>query len=80
MTTHSSILASRIPMDRGNWQFHVVHGGHKESDTTERLSRQHTTQHSFRTILTYLRVSFFDSEKIRVHFKMGNVAIKKTHL
>ena len=35
--TLSSILAWRIPMDRGAWQA-TVHGGHKESDTTERLS------------------------------------------
>ena len=32
MATHSSILAWRIP---------TVHGGHKESDTTERLSTAH---------------------------------------
>ena len=31
---YSSILAWRIPMDRGAWQT-TVHGGHKESDTTE---------------------------------------------
>ena len=38
MATHSSILAWRIPMDRGAWRA-TVYGGHKESDTTERLSR-----------------------------------------
>ena len=32
--THSSILAWRIPMDRGAW-WATVHGGRKESDTTE---------------------------------------------
>ena len=37
MATHSSILAWRIPMDRGTWQA-IVHAGCKESDTTERLS------------------------------------------
>ena len=37
MATHSSILAWRIPMDRGAWRA-TVHGGHKESDTTEQLS------------------------------------------
>ena len=37
MATHISILAWRIPVDRGAWQA-TVHGGHKESDTTERLS------------------------------------------
>ena len=39
METHSSILAWRIPMDRGAWRV-AVHGGRKESDTTERLSTQ----------------------------------------
>ena len=34
IATHSSILPWRIPMDRGAWG----PGGHKESDTTERLS------------------------------------------
>ena len=40
MTTHSSVLAWRIPMDRGAWQA-AVHGRHKESDTTERLRTAH---------------------------------------
>ena len=35
MATHCSILAWRIPMDRGTWRTPTVHGGHKESDTTE---------------------------------------------
>ena len=34
MATHSSILAWRVHMDRGAWQV----WGHKELDTTERLS------------------------------------------
>ena len=38
MATHSSILAWRIPMDRGAWQA-TVHGNHKESETTEQLLR-----------------------------------------
>ena len=33
--THSSILAWRIPMDRGAWQATVSPWGHKESDMTE---------------------------------------------
>ena len=43
MATHSSILAWRIPKDRGAWQA-TVHGlwsmvyGHKQLDTTEQLS------------------------------------------
>ena len=36
MATHSSILAWRIPMDRGAWRA-TVHGVAK-SDTAERLS------------------------------------------
>jgi len=38
MATHSSILAWRIPMDRGTWQA-TVHGV-SESDSTDRLSIQ----------------------------------------
>ena len=41
MTTHSSILAWRIPMDRGAWQA-TVHGV-TNSQTRQQLSRvQHT--------------------------------------
>ena len=34
MATHSSVLAWRIPKDRGAWR-DAVHGGRKELDTTE---------------------------------------------
>ena len=46
MATHSSILAWRIPStgDPGGWGVATVHGGHKESDTTKRLST-HTRTH-----------------------------------
>ena len=35
MATHSSILAWRIPMDRGAWWVCYGPQGHKESDKTE---------------------------------------------
>ena len=41
MATHSSILAWRIPMDRGAWW--LVHGGCKKSDMPEQLSTAHST-------------------------------------
>ena len=37
MVTHSSILAWRIPMDKGAWRA-TVHGVAKELDTTELLN------------------------------------------
>ena len=37
MATHSSILAWRIPVDRGAW-WGCCPWGHKESDTTEQLN------------------------------------------
>ena len=38
MATHFSVLAWRIPMDRGSW-LATVHGwGHKDLDTTDQLS------------------------------------------
>ena len=41
-TTHSSILACRIPMNKGAGQATVSPWGHKESDTTERVSTHET--------------------------------------
>ena len=37
MVTHSSILAWKSPMDRGNWRA-IIHTGRQELDTTEQLS------------------------------------------
>ena len=39
MATHSSVLAWRVPMDRGAWQ--ATDHGVTESDTTEQLSPAH---------------------------------------
>ena len=44
MATHSSILAWRIPMDRGAWQATYSPWGHKESDNTERMSIAHAQE------------------------------------
>ena len=46
MATQSSILVWRIPMDRGAlWV--TTHRGHKDSDTTERLSTAQPQLNSF---------------------------------
>ena len=52
MATHSSILAWRIPIDRGSWQV-IVHGV-AESETTERLS-----------IHIYLHLGFPDGSVVK---------------
>ena len=44
MTTHSSVLAWRIPMDRGAWQATVY--GVTELDTTEQLSKAQAWERS----------------------------------
>ena len=46
MATHSSILAWRIPMDRGAWKA-TQSMGHKELDMTERLSTYKKKVHEF---------------------------------
>ena len=50
MATHSSILAWRIPMDRGVGRA-TVHGVTKSQDTTEQLS---THMHKWCAVLVYL--------------------------
>ena len=49
MAIHSSVL----PMDRGAW-WAIVHGGHKESDTTEQLTL------TLQGHMEYLKVTFQD--------------------
>ena len=39
ITTHSSMLAWEIPLMEEPGRLHTVHGGRKESDTTEQLHR-----------------------------------------
>ena len=39
MPTHSQYSCLKHPMDRGTWRA-TVHGGHKESDRTERLNKE----------------------------------------
>ena len=55
MATHSSILAWRIPMDRGAW-WDTVHGV-TESDTTERLT--HIVDLQFTMFRVYSKVNHF---------------------
>ena len=50
MATHSSILAWRIPMDRGSLAGYSP-WGHKESDTTEQLKLTSYTQNSSHILL-----------------------------
>ena len=57
MATHSSILAWRIPVDRGAWQV-TIHVPYKESCqesyTTEQLSTAQHTQISSETLISLL--------------------------
>ena len=57
MATHSSILALRIPMDKGAWQASVQLC--KELDTTEQLS----TQINLLTLFTHFLIP-----AVRSHF------------
>ena len=56
VATHFSILAWRIPMDRGAWR---APWGHKESDTTEWQSKAQTSSFQLSYILNYWVVSIF---------------------
>ena len=63
LATHSSILSSSS-MDRGAWQA-TVHGGRKESDTTEQLT---LSCHWFISHLLYIQFSrSVVSDSLRLH-------------
>ena len=53
MATHSSILAWRIPMDKGVWRA-ILHGV-AESDTTEQLSTVEHTQYGHRYVIVVVQ-------------------------
>ena len=55
MATHSSIFAWRILMDRRAW-WATVHGGHKESEKTERLSTAQQLRFVFSDSKAYLTI------------------------
>ena len=58
VATHSSILAWRIPQDRGAWKA-TVHGVPKgrESDTTDRLSTTYVYTHRYIYLSVHLCVN-----------------------
>ena len=55
MATHSSIFAWKILMDRRAW-WATVHGGHKESEKTERLSTAQQLRFVFSDSKAYLTI------------------------
>ena len=58
MATHSSILAWRIPMHRRAW-WATIHGGCRESDTTEHKAHTvHVSTHTY-IISQKLEIMFF---------------------
>ena len=62
MATHSSILAWRVPIDRGAW-WATVHGGHKELDMTE----HRTALKNLRTGSEPSQFCFLNTVLYRVH-------------
>ena len=64
MATHSSVLAWRIPMDRGAW-WATAHGGCRESDTTERLS---TAQHCYYRVSVHRGIFGKYKVSLKSHF------------
>ena len=58
MATHSSILAWRIPMDRGAWWVTYSPWGRKQSDMTERLSTAQLLKSHWGTSLALQQLRF----------------------
>jgi len=78
--TYPSILARRIPMDRGAW-WATAHWGHKELDMTEQLSVPHgcITKGLFIAVLFTQYIMFYSQETILLSFdnKKANQKKKK---
>ena len=60
MATHSSILAWRIPMDRGAWRT-IVHGVRK----TEQLTTAHSTKRTIRVFFCFFFFNFKLTKRAR---------------
>ena len=70
MAIHSSILAWRIPMDRGAWQAQSM--GHKGSDTTEQLSTPaQRTSHTvmLRSVFTWMTVNQYTGSASTISYR-----------
>ena len=57
MATHSSILAWRIPMDRGAW-WATVHGITKSGTGLSDFTHTHTHTHTYMYIYTFFFIFF----------------------